>query len=147
MALASGGGLGYVPYASGTFGSLLGVALYVALWQAGVPVAAMAVGLVLATGIAIWLAGLAEEILQDHDSGKIVLDEVVGMAIALLGFPPTVGNLVAIFVLFRVLDVIKLWPASWIDRQVPGGLGVVLDDVVSGVYANVVANVVTRFCL
>ncbi len=147
MALASGAGLGYVPYASGTFGSLLGVVLYVALWQAGMSTAAMAVVLVLATGAAIWLAGLAEELLQDHDSGKIVLDEVVGMAIALVGFAPTVGNVVAIFVLFRVLDVIKLWPASWIDRQMPGGLGVVLDDVVSGVYANVVANVVTRFCL
>jgi len=91
---------------------------------------------------AIAVAGRAETILEDHDSGKIVIDEIVGMAIALVGFAPTLGNVVVIFVLFRILDVVKIWPASYCDREMPGGAGVVLDDVVSGIYANLIARLV-----
>ena len=63
------------------------------------------------------------------------------MAIALVGFAPTWTNVGVIFVIFRVLDVVKPWPASYCDREIPGGAGVVLDDVVSGIYANFVARV------
>jgi phosphatidylglycerophosphatase A len=91
---------------------------------------------------AIVLAGRADAILEEHDSGKIVIDEIVGMAIALLGFAPTVRNVVVIFILFRILDVVKLWPASYCDREMPGGAGVVLDDVVSGIYANLLARII-----
>jgi len=147
LAVASGAGLGYVPFASGTFGSLLGVALYLALWRARLSVPLMAVVLVLAVLAAIRIARLAEEMLHDHDSGIIVVDEIVGMAIALLGFAPTFANVALAFVAFRFFDIVKVWPASWIDRQVPGGSGVVLDDVVSGLYANVVTNVVVRVVL
>jgi len=119
---------------------VLGVLLYVALWQAGLSLAAMLAVLVAAVAFAIWLASLAERELADHDSGIIVLDEIVGMAIALVGFAPSLTNVVVIFLAFRAFDVVKVWPASWIDRDVPGGTGVVLDDVVSGVYANVLAR-------
>ena len=97
--------------------------------------------LAIATVIAIAIAGRADAIWQEHDSGKIVIDEIVGMAIALVGFPPTWTNVVVIFLIFRVLDVVKLWPANYCDREMPGGAGVVLDDVVSGIYANLVARV------
>jgi len=139
---ASGAGLGYVPFASGTFGSLLGVLLYFLLVWLTPSLPAQIGILVLAMLGAIWLAGRAEVLLDDHDSGKIVLDEIVGMAIALLGFAPTLGNVVVVFVVFRVLDVLKLWPASYFDQKVPGGTGVVLDDVVSGVYANLLARII-----
>jgi phosphatidylglycerophosphatase A len=142
LAVASGAGLGYVPLASGTFGSLLGVVLYLALWRAGLSVPAMLAVLAVAVAVAIWIAARAEELLRDHDSGIIVLDEIVGMAIALVGFAPTVTNVVVLFLVFRAFDVLKVWPASWIDKQVPGGTGVVLDDVVSGVYANLLARVI-----
>jgi len=98
--------------------------------------------LAIATALAIVVAGRADAILQDHDSGRIVIDEIVGMAIALAGFPPTWTNVVVIFVLFRILDVVKIWPASYCDRDMPGGAGVVLDDVVSGIYANLLARLV-----
>lgn len=98
--------------------------------------------LAVAVVAAIAVAGRADAILQDHDSGKIVIDEIVGMAIALVGFAPTVTNVVVIFVLFRILDVVKIWPASYCDREMPGGAGVVLDDVVSGIYANVMARII-----
>ncbi len=90
----------------------------------------------LLTAAACWVAGRAEEILGEHDSGEIVIDEVVGMLVALLWIPPTFPNLFLAFALFRVFDVVKLWPAGEIDRRMPGGAGVVLDDVVSGIYAN-----------
>jgi phosphatidylglycerophosphatase A len=136
-----------VPFASGTFGSLLGVVLYLALLAAGLSVPAMLAVLAVAVLGAIWIAGRAEELLRDHDSHVIVLDEIVGMAIALVGFAPTLTNVVVLFLFFRAFDVVKVWPASWIDKRVPGGTGVVLDDVVSGVYANVLANVLARFIL
>lgn len=80
--------------------------------------------------------------LGEHDSGEIVIDEVVGMLIALLWIPPTFPNLAIGFLLFRVFDIVKVWPASTIDRRVPGGVGVVLDDVVSGIYANLLMQLV-----
>ncbi len=138
--LASGAGLGYAPFASGTFGSLLGIVLYLAVLQVTTGLLPIVVLLVLATVLAIAVAGRADAIWQEHDSGRIVIDEIVGMAIALAGFAPTLRNVVVIFVIFRVLDIVKLWPASFFDRKVPGGTGVVLDDVVSGIYANLVAR-------
>lgn len=98
--------------------------------------------LTVAVVAAIAVAGRADAILQEHDSGRIVIDEIVGMAIALAGFSPTWTNVVVIFVLFRILDVVKIWPASYCDRQMPGGAGVVLDDVVSGIYANLLARII-----
>jgi phosphatidylglycerophosphatase A len=140
--LATGAGLGYAPFASGTFGSLLGIVLYLALLQ--VTTAAVPTLLLLAVAVvaAIVVAGRADAILEEHDSGKIVIDEIVGMAIALVGFTPTISHVVVIFVLFRILDVVKLWPASYCDREMPGGAGVVLDDVVSGIYANLLARII-----
>ncbi len=94
------------------------------------------------TVLACWVAGRAEEILGEHDSNEIVIDEVVGMLVALLWIPPTFPNLFMAFALFRILDVVKLWPANAIDRRMPGGAGVVLDDVVSGLYANLLLRLI-----
>lgn len=134
--------MGYVPYASGTFGSLLGIALHFALTALTSSLAVHAALLVVAVLVAIWISDRADALLGEHDSGKIVLDEIVGMAIALYGFAPSLRNVIVLFVVFRVLDVLKLWPASAIDRRMPGGAGVALDDVVSGVYANLLARVI-----
>jgi phosphatidylglycerophosphatase A len=131
-----------VPIASGTFGSLLGILLYVALLKVTAASVPLFLLLAVATAIAIAIAARADAILHEHDSSKIVIDEIVGMAIALVGFTPTVWNVVVIFLLFRVLDVVKVWPASYCDREMEGGAGVVLDDVVSGVYANLLARII-----
>lgn len=135
--LASGFGLGYAPVASGTFGTLAGVALYPLfdLLRTVSPIL-----LVLATialiGAAIWIAAEADRLLDDHDSGKIVIDEVAGYMVATLFVPLGLGTLAASFFLFRLFDVLKPWPAGWCDQKLPGGPGVVLDDVFSGIYAN-----------
>jgi len=93
------------------------------------------VALVLA---ACWIAGKAEELLHEHDSHKIVIDEVIGYFAAMLFLEPTWSHAVAAFFIFRALDVVKPYPANYIDAHFPGGWGVTLDDVVSGLYSNLV---------
>jgi len=90
------------------------------------------------------IAGRAEQIFGEHDSSKIVLDEVLGMIATMylnpLGWPWLLGG----FVLFRIFDIIKPFPASLIDRKMPGGPGVMLDDLFSGIYANIVLRILTH---
>jgi phosphatidylglycerophosphatase A len=135
--VASAAYLGYAPVASGTFGTLAGVALFPLLHA--LRLASTALYLVTFAGLvaaAIWVAGEAEGLFAEHDSGKITIDEVAGYATATLFVTPSLATLVASFLLFRLFDVVKPWPARWIDRELPGGAGVVLDDVFAGLYAN-----------
>ena len=142
LVLASAGYVGYIPIASGTFGSLVAIPLFWgfdALRAASVPLYLLTyVGAVAA---ACWIAGQAEMYLQEHDSHKIVIDEVVGYLAATMFLRPTWTHALLAFMIFRALDVIKPYPAGYIDEHFPGGYGVVLDDVVSGVYSNLVLQV------
>jgi phosphatidylglycerophosphatase A len=134
--LATAGGIGYVPIAPGTVGSLVAVPFLPLLAELRhrAPVSGwLVVAAILLT--AFWAADRADRIFPGHDHGRIVIDEIAGMVVAGLFVPGTWGAAVLVFVLFRILDVVKPWPASLIDRRVPYGLGVVGDDVVAGVYA------------
>jgi phosphatidylglycerophosphatase A len=108
------------------------------------PVAYVAVFL-----FAVWgscrVAEKADALLQEHDSHRIVLDEIVGYLAATLFLPPTWIHVVGAFVLFRVLDIVKPFPAGHVDEHCRGGYGVVLDDVVSGVYANLLLRLAAAF--
>jgi phosphatidylglycerophosphatase A len=86
--------------------------------------------------LAVWVSGRAEQVIGKRDAPAIVIDEVAGMMITLVGLPLTPLNLAVGFATFRVLDVIKPFPARSIDSKMTGGWGVVLDDVVAGVYSN-----------
>lgn len=135
--LASGAYLGFAPVASGTFGSLAGVALY-PVFDA---LRTISTGLYLLSFLglvaaAIWIASEAEAVFGEKDSGKITIDEVAGYIAATLFLRPTLATLLVSFFLFRLFDVLKPWPASYFDRRVSGGAGVVLDDVFAGFYAN-----------
>ena len=128
--------LGFVPVASGTVAvAVVGVPLYLLLvpflrlnWPA-YSVVCMALTLV-----AIWIAGHADRILNEKDSSKSVIDEIPGFLIALIGLPVTWQIVTLAFFLERAIDIAKVWPANWIERRLPGGWGVVLDDVVAGLY-------------
>jgi phosphatidylglycerophosphatase A len=141
--LATGAYLGYAPFASGTFGTLAGVALYPvfdALRRVSTPLYVLSALALVAAAIAV--AGEAEALFEEKDSGKITIDEVAGYVVATLFVEPSLAALLASFILFRMFDLLKLWPASYFDRGVQGGAGVVLDDVISGAYANLVLRVV-----
>jgi phosphatidylglycerophosphatase A len=141
IAVATVGGVGYAPIASGTVGSLVAVPLLPAL---GALRARSLVGyglvVVAIAAAAVWAAGRAEEALgQDHSA--IVIDEVAGLVMAGLFLPGTWTAAGLAFLCFRVLDVVKPFPAGAIDRRVEGGFGVVGDDLVAGLYAGAVARV------
>jgi len=127
-------GVGQLRPASGTWGSLAALPFAWALVWWGGPLLLLAAAL-LVTGVGIWASRLYCEATGTHDSGRIVIDEVAGQWLTLLPAPLDPAAYAAGFVLFRFTDIVKPWPARWIDRRMGGGAGIVLDDVVAGVYA------------
>ena len=134
LSLATAFGVGYVPFAPGTFGSAVGLVIW-ALLPASDLVQGAAILISLAVGV--WSATAAERYFGGTDPGPVVIDEVMGMLLTLFMHP--VGWLGAIggFLLFRVFDVIKPYPANRLE-QLPGGLGVMADDGMAAIYANLV---------
>lgn len=135
--------MGRVPRAPGTFGTLLGIPICYALSGIGVGATALIVGALIL--FAVWVAGRAERLLGQKDAACIVIDEIAGMVVALAGMSVTSLNLAAGFIAFRAFDIIKPFPARQIDRQMAGGWGTVLDDVVAGAYANISLRVLSFF--
>jgi phosphatidylglycerophosphatase A len=147
LLLASGFYTGYMPVASGTGGTLVAIPLFwlFAGWRDAVLLTLIT--WVAAVAFACWIAARAEAQIGEHDSGIIVIDEIVGYLAATLFLEPTWGHTILAFFVFRALDVIKPFPAGWIDREMPGGAGVVLDDVVSGLYSNLVTRLLAAWFL
>lgn len=139
---ATGAYTGYAPVAPGTAGAALGMVLgwfvFAPLWRHS-PAAFLMIFLVLFIG-ACFVAGSAEKIFEDHDSSHIVIDEVLGMIATMFLNPTSVLWVITGFVVFRLFDIIKPFPASFFDRRV-GGAGVMLDDLAAGIYANLVVRV------
>ena len=126
--------VGYAPVAPGTFGSAVGlVVYYLVRRQASTAVELGAIALILVVGL--WSATEAEHHFGGIDPGPVVIDEVIGMLITLALHPVNVAGATVGFFVFRVLDVVKPWPARRLEL-LPGGFGVVLDDVMAGVYGN-----------
>ncbi|MEE2959982.1 MAG: phosphatidylglycerophosphatase A [Myxococcota bacterium] len=135
---SSAGGLGYVPKAPGTFGTLAALPIWWLCADLSLPIYASIC--VVSTLFAVWISHRADEIYGSHDCGKIVIDEVVGCMVAAVGIPWEWRWVLATFILFRVLDILKPPPIRWFDRNLDGGLGVVLDDIVAGVIASGILN-------
>jgi len=144
--LASGGCIGYIPIASGTFGSieglLLGWFLFGLIAQRSIAAAVILFALLFAASC--WIADRAEQAFAEHDSSRIVIDEILGMAAAMFLIPMRWPWIAAAFVLFRLFDIVKPWPAGLIDRGMRGGTGVMLDDLAAGIYANLALQAVFR---
>lgn len=131
--IATGLGSGYAPFAPGTAGSAVGLALFWPLHHLSLAGQAAATALGFALGVAA--AAHVARRLGIEDPGLVVADEVVGMWVSLLGVPLTGVTAAAAFVLFRVFDVFKPYPARDLER-LPGGWGIMCDDVMAGIYAN-----------
>lgn len=132
--LATGFGSGLSPIVPGTMGSLAAIPFWYALSFLPLPLYIIAV--VLGAGIGIYLCHVTARDMGVHDSGSIVWDEFIGMWITLMALPGKEWRWVAIgFLLFRLFDMWKPWPIRWFDRNVQGGLGIMIDDIVAGVIA------------
>ncbi|WP_448100498.1 phosphatidylglycerophosphatase A family protein [Luteibacter jiangsuensis] len=144
--LACGLGSGLTPKAQGTFGSLAALLPWLLLRE--LPLPAWLAIIVVAFAIGVWACEVSGRILGVADHRSIVWDEFVGQWIALL--PALVAPWWAVvlgFLLFRLFDVWKPWPIGWFDRRVKGGLGVMLDDVIAGLFAAAALFLVLRLAL
>lgn len=125
-------GTGWIPWAPGTWGSLLGLALayysrsILLTWPEQL-IAAVVVAL-----ISWGLIHLHEKKTQEHDESSVVIDEIAGILFVFIGIPMTLPNIAAGFFLFRFFDILKPYPISWADRSVPGAFGTLLDDLMAG---------------
>jgi len=134
--LAFGLGSGGVPKAPGTVGTLAAVPLYLLLLPLSPALYAFVVLVMFVFGV--WLCGRVSQDLGVHDHGGIVWDEWVGFLITMAWAPPGWLWVLAGFLLFRLFDIWKPWPIGWLDRRVSGGLGIMVDDVLAGIYGLVV---------
>ena len=126
---------GYFPFAPGTVGSAVGLVAYLLVWWS--QSIAVEIGLIVGLFLAgVWAATTAERYFGGIDPGPVVIDEVVGMLITLAFIPVGVSGALAGFCIFRVFDVIKPYPAGRLER-LHGGLGVMADDVMAAIYANI----------
>lgn len=141
--LAFGFGAGASPYAPGTFGTLIGIPIYLLLlhlvfWQY--------LGIVFLLFIlGVWLCHTTARDLGVHDHPGIVWDEIVGFLVTMTAAPFGWLWIVIGFGLFRLFDILKPWPINVVDKKVSGGLGIMLDDLVAGIFAAAVLKIIVRF--
>lgn len=131
--IATGCGIGFLPIAPGTWASLAALPaawlIHLQFGQIGLGVAAL---IALLSGI--WASHIIESLWNEKDPASVVIDEIAGQWITLIAIPPDYILYGVAFVLFRIADIFKPWPVSWAER-LPGGIGVMMDDVLAGVYA------------
>ena len=139
--LATGFYVGNIPLAPGTFGSLLGLPL--CYFLSGIPVPTAILAGLLLIGLAVWISDHAAQVLKRKDPGCIVIDEIAGLVVTLIGVPFQVTAVIIGFVLFRLFDILKPYPIRMIDRRLSGGVGIVADDLAAGL----LANIATRFLI
>ncbi len=138
--LACGLGSGLMPKAPGTFGTLAAIPLYLVMQPLGL------LGYLLLTAaffvLGIWLSNQAIKVFNRDDPSEVVWDEVVGFLVTMIAAPAGWQWLLLGFVLFRIFDIWKPWPVSLADRKLHGGLGIMLDDVIAGIYALIMLQLV-----
>ncbi len=136
---AAVGGIGHAPAMPGTWGSAVALPLAWGLHSlGGIPLLAIATLVVFVLGV--WVCEIVTRESATKDPGWIVIDEVVGMWLVLLVVPPDIDLYAIGFVLFRIADIWKPWPASWADRVLTGGTGIMVDDVFAAAWAPLVLN-------
>ena len=136
--IATVGGAGYFPVAPGTVGSAVGIAIYYVSRAWPLPSQFALVAAVSVVGI--WAGSVAARHFAKEDPGQVVVDEVAGQLLTLFATGAGPGGIVLGFFVFRVLDIIKPWPARGFER-LPGGLGIMADDLMAGVYGNLLVRV------
>jgi len=136
--IATIGFLGYIPFAPGTFGSLLALVLFL---LADLPPYAHFALIVAGTVVGIYASTVAEKVLNEKDSGKIIIDEFIGFYVSVLYLPKTWGFAVAAFLLFRFFDILKPLFIAKLEKTLSNGLGIMADDILAGIYTNIILQV------
>jgi phosphatidylglycerophosphatase A len=135
--------IGYLPVAPGTLGSLAALALYYFIYSNTIIMSAV---ISIAIVLGFMTAGKVEKMFGEKDPGEIIIDEFAGMLISLYRIPPTMGYVVTGFLLFRFFDIVKPRPIRNLEK-LKGSLGIMSDDLIAGVYANMALQVVYVFSL
>lgn len=124
---------GYIPIAPGTFGSLWAIPLGYLL--SGLRPLSGVTFLAVLIGVSIWLSSKGRDLFGGEDPREVVIDETAGLTLLLYSLPLTSSTILIGFSLFRIFDILKPPPIGWIERLLPGGLGIVMDDVLAALYA------------
>ena len=145
MLIATGFYSGYLPKAPGTWGSLVGLLLFFLLHTLSLEIYLAVIASIFLLGT--FAAGEAEKIMDHPDPGLVVIDEIVGMLITMIAVPATPLLMVLGFILFRIFDIWKPFPVNFFDQRFHGGLGIMLDDIMAGIYSLIILHVLIRFIL
>jgi len=141
--ISLGFGSGKGPVAPGTFGTMVGVLIYFILSDINVY---LYIGITIAFYyLGVWASQVYSDHLGVHDHGSIVWDEIVGYMITMIAIPAEWQWMLLGFILFRLFDIWKPWPIRWLDEKVHGGTGIMIDDVLAGIYAWVILFTTYRF--
>ncbi len=143
--LATGFGVGYSPVAPGTLGTLIAIPVYYFLSNISSPIYEITL-----TGfffLSVWISENAEKAFGKKDDRRIVIDEMMGFLITMLWVPKTIRFVIIGFFLFRFFDILKPFPIRRLERGLKGGFGVVLDDVMAGVFSNIILQIISYFTL
>lgn len=136
--IATLGPVGYIPFAPGTFGSLIGLILFTLLRP---PAVFLAIIILAGFLLGVYASSIAEHLFNEKDSGKIVIDEAVGILVSFLFLPTAGAYLVAAFLLFRTFDIIKPFPIRHAEKKFRHGFGIMIDDIIAGIYTNIFLHV------
>ena len=139
MVLATGFFAGHIPVAPGTFGSIVGLPFCFLLSKIKLSIAIPFI--LIFIFFAIWISSKAEKILKQNDPGCIVIDEMAGIMVTFLAIPFNAISAAAGFAIFRFFDILKPFPIRPIERKLAGGTGIVMDDLLAGVYSNIALRV------
>jgi phosphatidylglycerophosphatase A len=143
LLLATGFGVGYSPIVPGTLGTLLAIPVYYFLSNISSPL--YEITLIGFFFLSVWISANAEIAFGKKDDQRIIIDEIVGFLITMLWVPKTIRFVIIGFLLFRVFDILKPFPIRRLEKGFKGGFGVVLDDVVAGVYGNIILQIISYY--
>ena len=138
--LATGGRTGDIPFAPGTFGTIVG--LLPCFLISGMNTGGALIMILIFIAGAIYVAHRAEALLKQKDPGCIVIDEIAGLMVTLWGLPFSMLPVISGFILFRLFDIAKPFPIRLIEEKIPGGAGIVMDDVVAGIYSHFALRII-----
>ena len=143
--LSTGCYSGYLPIAPGTWGSMVGLVMFMLMHKLSIPVYLGVTAAIFFIGV--FVAGETEKIEDNRDPGIVVIDEIAGMLVTMIAAPATPLAMALGFFIFRVFDVLKPFPIRLADQRLHGGIGIMLDDILAGIYSLIVLQLILRFIL